>query len=491
MDAKVREYADALYQRSLSEARNEQQEAITSLKKEMTRRGMHHGFSGIEYGGKMELHAKFIGNDMMARLTSFRDAFEHAGATPTPEDFTEIWNIVREVYERGIQSSARFLGDYAKQRGHSSDPTESLRNAVAHHHDRVLQEWKVWRGRTNVAGQSSPTLPVSAILPLGELPSKTDLLGDLSRLLSTGLHIAVLFIDLDNFKAVNDTIGHDAGDKCLERAAEIIGSAAVHKGRLYRYAQGDEFMVVLPNFREAEARATAERIRNAIDAENPGDTVKVTASIGIVVANQGTHESAEDVLRAADQAMYSVKRLGKNSVIISGTNGPTTVQGIPPREGAAYQPILKYEGITGEGYFAVCGGMYRLQFMNIRNAQLAVETTANNVSACLEFVHAGGDRFFVREALWVRNGPQVVHNVFLNTNTMERLAILGVDRDGELFAVLRDGAKKLQVGKWTIRVSITADNCEPLTGDIGFTVLPEKRFMYDTPAFRPAASHRA
>lgn len=81
---------------------------------------------------------------------------------------------------------------------------------------------------------------------------------------------AVIFIDLDHFKTLNDTCGHPAGDKCLERIAEIIGAIALHRGRLYRYG-GDEFAVVLPNTDDAEARATAERIRRTIDAENPGE----------------------------------------------------------------------------------------------------------------------------------------------------------------------------------------------------------------------------
>ena len=96
--------------------------------------------------------------------------------------------------------------------------------------------------------------------------------------------IGVIFIDQDNFKTVNDTKGHDAGDKCLEEVARIIGSVVLHKGRLYRYASGDEFMVVLPNVNESEAAATAERIRKAIELQNVGGSVPVTASIGVIVA---------------------------------------------------------------------------------------------------------------------------------------------------------------------------------------------------------------
>jgi len=102
-------------------------------------------------------------------------------------------------------------------------------------------------------------------------------------------------------------------DKCLDPIAKIVGSAVLHKGRLYRYASGDEFMVILPNVEEAEATATAERIRRTIEAENSGETVRVTASIGVVVASKTTYKSSDVVLKAADTAMYEAKKT-KNAV---------------------------------------------------------------------------------------------------------------------------------------------------------------------------------
>jgi len=315
MDDRIREYANELYMKAFREALQLRQEELASLIREMGRRGMSNGFSGIEYTRRMKVHAEFVRNDMLARLTSFREAFEHASATPSTEDFDEIWRAVKEVYERGLQSSVRSLQQYTKQRGDARDPTGGLTSAVEHHHDQVLQEWKVWRGRAGLEGFSQETFSIRTVAALENLPHKKELLDDLRRLLSTGQRIAVLFLDLDNFKAVNDTISHEEGDRCLEKVAHIIGSAIVEKGRPYRYAKGDEFMAVLPNFDETEATATAERIRSAIDAENPGGTVKVTASIGVVVADQTTHKSAEDVLKGADQAMYRAKRT-KNSVFV-------------------------------------------------------------------------------------------------------------------------------------------------------------------------------
>ena len=124
--------------------------------------------------------------------------------------------------------------------------------------------------------------------------------------------ISLVFIDLDNFKAVNDAFGHPEGTKCLERVAEIIGSIATGKGRLYRYG-GDEFAVLLKNFSTDEAVATAERIRLNIDIANLGGTVRVTASIGVASSEQGD-SGPEELLDMADKAAYASKNSGKNRV---------------------------------------------------------------------------------------------------------------------------------------------------------------------------------
>lgn len=76
--------------------------------------------------------------------------------------------------------------------------------------------------------------------------------------------LSVLFIDLDGFKQVNDSQGHQAGDICLDSVVKVASEPILGKGKMYRYG-GDEFVVSLPNFVSTEAEATAERIRAAID----------------------------------------------------------------------------------------------------------------------------------------------------------------------------------------------------------------------------------
>lgn len=152
---------------------------------------------------------------------------------------------------------------------------------------------------------------------LAKLPDKEALIADLQNLLQADHIVSLLYIDLDNFKAVNDTLGHSEGDRCLERVVEVIGKAIVKKGKVYRGGRGDEFVVLLSNFIAPEAVATAERMRTEIDANNPGASVRVTASVGVASSQSPTHTTPEALLEAADGAMYASKEAGKNRVSLA------------------------------------------------------------------------------------------------------------------------------------------------------------------------------
>ncbi len=132
----------------------------------------------------------------------------------------------------------------------------------------------------------------------------------------SGRGFALLMLDLDHFKAVNDTHGHPAGDEVLKAASGAIREAIRLTDGAYRYG-GEEFSVLLPGADAAQARSTAERVRAAIERSEArlpdGTTLRVTASIGIAVCpDDGT--IARDLVSAADQALYGAKRLGRNRV---------------------------------------------------------------------------------------------------------------------------------------------------------------------------------
>ncbi|WP_420407157.1 GGDEF domain-containing protein [Hoeflea sp.] len=131
-----------------------------------------------------------------------------------------------------------------------------------------------------------------------------------------GKPCAVMMIDIDHFKSVNDTFGHAAGDEVLKHVAAIVSENARLGDLIARYG-GEEMALVLPNLDGANAHLVADRIRNAV--ENAATTVrglplKVTVSIGF--APVGSTEDAFSVaLRAADEALYAAKNEGRNRVI--------------------------------------------------------------------------------------------------------------------------------------------------------------------------------
>lgn len=147
------------------------------------------------------------------------------------------------------------------------------------------------------------------------LPNKEELLKDMRTVLERQSVSAVVVIDLDNFKGVNDTNGHSEGDACLDRVVSTIASIVGRKGKIYRWG-GDEFAVCLPDFSTEEAQVTAERIRRAVEQTKPGGEIAVTTSIGICGSDHTDSKSAEEILNFADKAMYESKRLGKNRVTV-------------------------------------------------------------------------------------------------------------------------------------------------------------------------------
>lgn len=126
-------------------------------------------------------------------------------------------------------------------------------------------------------------------------------------------HLALLFIDLDNFKTVNDTLGHNAGDIVLQMTASRLAETVGENGRLSRIG-GDEFVVVVKG-EEVERRAVelAEAISNmfATPFDVRGSAFVLHASIGIALFSV-SNESEIDLLKKADLAMYSAKDSGKN-----------------------------------------------------------------------------------------------------------------------------------------------------------------------------------
>ncbi|MDX6608324.1 MAG: hypothetical protein QOF85_249 [Solirubrobacterales bacterium] len=142
-----------------------------------------------------------------------------------------------------------------------------------------------------------------------------DLRAELARSHRYGIAGALLMLDLDRFKQVNDTLGHPAGDRVLAEIAAVLRGRARETDVLARIG-GDEFAIVLPRCELEEAEEVAEEIatgiRERISAER--DVPPITASIGIAPFGAGRRLSFETVLGRADTAMYEAKGSGRDKV---------------------------------------------------------------------------------------------------------------------------------------------------------------------------------
>lgn len=130
--------------------------------------------------------------------------------------------------------------------------------------------------------------------------------------------LSVLFVDLDHFKAINDTHGHACGDACLRHVAGVLRAQLEPSDMLGRYG-GEEFVLVLPGRDGDAARRLGERIRDAVERSTldcNGKTVRLTVSIG-VAPRLPEEQQAGAAVERADKALYTAKRSGRNKVCVA------------------------------------------------------------------------------------------------------------------------------------------------------------------------------
>ena len=127
--------------------------------------------------------------------------------------------------------------------------------------------------------------------------------------------VSVVLLDLDGFKAVNDDLGHAAGDETLRAMAEILLKQSRGINVICRYG-GDEFAVLLVETTKSGARLYADRIRYVLSTWTFAHGRRVTASFGIASLPEDVAPAADELIRAADEALYAAKRAGKNRVSV-------------------------------------------------------------------------------------------------------------------------------------------------------------------------------
>lgn len=159
--------------------------------------------------------------------------------------------------------------------------------------------------------------------PLTGVSNRRSLGDDLNSLERSGERFAVAFADLDHFKDLNDTFGHDVGDRALRLFTRVVRGAVRDHDLVGRWG-GEEFVIVFPGVDRDVAAAACERIRVALRAEQADATVPpFTASFGVADTEQAP--GADDLLELADQAMFHAKAGGRDRVVIAdGSAAPAT-----------------------------------------------------------------------------------------------------------------------------------------------------------------------
>jgi diguanylate cyclase (GGDEF)-like protein len=214
-----------------------------------------------------------------------------------------LWNLFASPY---WQNNLLFGGSVIFGMLAASINTATLLHRIAHGNQRLAEKMDevaqlAWRD------------------PLTRLSNRVHFRDRLTQALSAAgrsrTAVALLLFDLDGFKAVNDTLGHEAGDRLLQEIATRVGRQVRQADSLARWG-GDEFVILMEGVRErADAVRVAEVVLQVVRGIDifPGFTLHLGASIGIVCGAPGWEEkrTPEELMRECDKAMYEAKRAGK------------------------------------------------------------------------------------------------------------------------------------------------------------------------------------
>jgi diguanylate cyclase (GGDEF)-like protein/PAS domain S-box-containing protein len=164
---------------------------------------------------------------------------------------------------------------------------------------------------------------LAAVDPLTSIDNRRSSLTKLEHLwaaLKSDDHLAVLMLDIDHFKQVNDRYGHVVGDEVLKRVAQVVRKSLRSSDTCGRLG-GEEFLIVCPRASPLTASRIAERIRQSVEWEEisapTGERVRVSVSVGVAERVAGMNH-ASDLIACADQRLYQAKLLGRNRVVNDG-----------------------------------------------------------------------------------------------------------------------------------------------------------------------------
>ncbi|RJP15262.1 MAG: GGDEF domain-containing protein [Candidatus Abyssobacteria bacterium SURF_5] len=257
----------------------------------------------LEYFGISQLEFEALMRRIDCRVSEMSELFEVNDTRPTT--YANLLEQANQELGRIVHEQERLLRDLEAAKLEAKKLAEQLREANL----KLVSESRK-DGLTDLANRRH----------CEEFLDK-----ELKRSLRYGHPISVLFIDIDNFKSINDRWGHLAGDANIKQFAGILKESVRANDLVARYG-GEEFLVILVESSSSEAVVAAERIRQAVEQtpffrEDSAVPLFLTASIGIASWMPGDEQiDMRALLGKADEAMYQAKRAGKNCVSVLDAN---------------------------------------------------------------------------------------------------------------------------------------------------------------------------
>ncbi|MFP5512070.1 MAG: GGDEF domain-containing protein [Alphaproteobacteria bacterium] len=214
-----------------------------------------------------------------------------------------------------------WLARLAENEDYAAHPLMTEFRALADEHLKLMRQLtkiaKISdRMQTDTRQMAQALHAASQTDPLTDLPNRRHMVdrleAELCRVDRSGGGFALIMLDIDHFKEVNDVFGHAAGDQVLVEAAGLLRHNLRGHDLCARWG-GEEFLILLPDTDQIQAEAVAEKLRGLIahhSVAHQGHRIAVTLSLGVAAYRPG--RTADDCIQAADDALYIAKRAGRN-----------------------------------------------------------------------------------------------------------------------------------------------------------------------------------
>jgi two-component system cell cycle response regulator len=232
----------------------------------------------------------------------------------------------QEGNEQLVEAFAHGIDDYVTKPINHPVLTARMRAAsriieIQEAHEETQEELRQTLAELSIVNRQNEHMAM--VDQLTDLPNRRAGLDRLdqewARSLRSGESLLCMVMDIDHFKRVNDDYGHDAGDIVLQETAAVMKATMRDSDTVCRFG-GEEFLVICPGADVEVAKMVADRIRQRIEQNHiqcPEFNGNVTISIGVAVKTD-EHESAKDMIKDADEALYAAKEAGRNLVCIAG-----------------------------------------------------------------------------------------------------------------------------------------------------------------------------